>query len=253
MRNGYRLESFSAGYGSVPVIKEIDCDIALGRFTCLIGPNGCGKSTLIKTLCGVLPYSGSLTLDGREVSSISRREFGRITGVVQQNASFNYRYTVYEVIGMGRLPHKNIFSRLNEADDARILSSAEKTGVENLLFRDISALSGGERQRVMIAMLLAQEPEIFLLDEPTSSLDPKHGIEIFSMLKELCASRKTVIAAVHDINTVARYADNFIAIKDGKFIANGPAAELDGEVLKLLYDTDFVPYVSKRGDVTWHA
>jgi ABC-type cobalamin/Fe3+-siderophores transport system ATPase subunit len=247
------MESFSVGYGETTVIRRSDCEILPGRFTCLIGPNGCGKSTLIKALCGLLPYSGSLELDGREVRNIARKEFGRMVGVVPQNATFNYRYTVYEVIGLGRLPHKSIFSQLNSGDDEKILGAAVKTGVDKLLFRDTSALSGGEKQRVMISMLLAQEPEIFLLDEPSSSLDPKHGIEVFSMLRGLAEIGKTVVAAVHDINTVQRFADDFIAIKDGRFLANGPVKKLDGEILHSLYETRFSPYFSEKGDIAWHA
>ena len=181
----FRRADLTAGYGDRRVLRGLTADLPSGRFTALIGPNGSGKSTLLRTMAGLLPYGGGLTLLGREVRGVSRRQFGRLVGVVPQHFRPLYPFSVWEVIGMGRLPHRGFPARpLNAEDEALIEAAAERVGVRSLLSRDVTSLSGGEAQRVVLACALVQDPPVLLLDEPTSALDPHQAARVLAC----CAS-----------------------------------------------------------------
>ncbi|MCF0247134.1 MAG: ABC transporter ATP-binding protein [Synergistes sp.] len=247
----FTFKGLCSGYGSKRIIDNIEGEIAEGRITVLIGPNGCGKSTLLRALGGLGPYEGTLRFKDREVRDISRRDFGRLVGFLPQSIAVKAAFTVYEVISLGRLPYHGALEPMKPEDDEIILESAERAEVGHLLFRTATALSGGERQRVLFAMTLAQRPELFLLDEPTSALDPSHSRSIFSLLRELAASGKSVVAAAHDLNGAISCADDFIALKEGKIAAQGPVSMIDGDILKELYGIDFRRYISLEGEVAW--
>ena len=254
----FHLRALTSGYGARTILKGIDADIPAGALTSLIGPNGSGKSTLLRALAGLQPYSGTLTLAGgekeREVRRLSRREFGRLVGVVPQGFHPAYPFSVWEVIGMGRLPYSGILGgRLSEEDDARIVEAARRVGVEGLLPRPITALSGGEAQRVLLACVLAQDPPVFLLDEPTSALDPNQAARVFALLRELADEGRTVVVVVHDINASLAFSDGYLALREGKLLSHGPITKLNGNVLQALYGTPFLPYHSEGGDVMWRA
>jgi len=234
------------------VLKGLSGRIRAGKITALIGPNGSGKSTLLRALCGFSRYSGQLKLKGRDVSSITRREFGRIVGVVSQQVNVKLSFPVYEVISFGRLPYHGLLSPVSSKDDEVISASAEAAGVTHLLFRRIDELSGGERQRVLFAMALAQQPEIFLLDEPTSALDPSQSVRIFSVLRSLAREGRSIVVAAHDINISIPCSDEYIALKDGCIISCGNSRELDEVVLEPLFGTKFERYVSSGGETAWH-
>lgn len=253
MNSAYEFSDLCGGYNGANVIKKIAGLIMPGRVTAIIGPNGCGKSTLIKILSGALPYTGRLDLSRRALQSYSSRELGRRVGVVPQYTQFAHEFSVYDVIGFGRLPYSSLFSPITEADEQVILAAARSVGVEPLLFRRISSLSGGERQRAVVAMVIAQEPEIFLLDEPTSSLDPMHSVKIFTILRELAQKGRTVVAAAHDINTAIAYSDDYIAMKNGEILETGDVRAIGPGLLGSLYDTVFYKYRSKSGEVAWHS
>lgn len=243
----------SGGYNGTEVIKGLSGAARRGRVTALIGPNGSGKSTLIRMLCGGLPCSGDLNLSGRPLRSYSRRELGKLVGVVPQHTRFAGEFTVCDIISFGRLPHRRMFSAFTGGDERAVYEAAEAVGVKNLLFRDIQALSGGEAQRVAVAMVIAQDPDIFLLDEPSSSLDPSHGVRLFGLLRKLAAEGKTVITSVHDVNMAVAYADDYIAIKEGSLVASGSSPDIGSDVLEAVYDIKFHDYRSKEGKVSWHA
>lgn len=248
----YTFASLTAGYGEKTVIDGISGGVGRGRITALIGPNGGGKSTLLRLLGGLGSYKGTLSLDGREVSSMHRSDFGRTVGFLPQNTNVRAAFSVYEVISLGRLPFHGALEPMGKQDDSVIVESAELAGVEHLLFRRVTELSGGERQRVLFAMTLAQKPDVFLLDEPTSALDPSHAHRIFSLLRRLTSQGKSVVAAVHDLNSAVSFCDDFIALRNGKITACASVAQLDEEVLYELYGIRFRRYRSEDGKTAWH-
>lgn len=253
MSSAYEFTNLGGGYNGIDVIKNLSGTIGAGKVTALIGSNGCGKSTLIKILSGVLSYSGVLTFGERSLSRYSRRELGKLVGVVPQSTLFAGDFTVCDVIGLGRLPHMGLLDSIAEAEEEVIIEAAVAVGVERLLFRGISTLSGGERQMVAAAMVVAQNPEVFLFDEPTSSLDPRHSVRIFRLLRGLADRGKTIVVAAHDINTAIANSDDYIAIREGEIIASGRANDIGAEILEAIYDTEFFAYRSKSGDVAWHS
>ena len=248
----YTFSGLSSGYGNKKIISNISGKIEYGRITALIGPNGGGKSTLLKTLCGLVDYSGKLGLGKQEVKDISRKDFGRTVGFLPQSISVKSAFTVYEIISMGRLPFHGVLDPMTGHDDEVILESAEQAEVGHLLFRTATELSGGERQRVLFAMTLAQQPNLFLLDEPTSALDPSHSRHIFSLLRRIASEGRSVVTAAHDINGAIYCCDDFIALKEGKIVASGPVSKLDEKILYELYGINFCRYRSEAGDTIWH-
>lgn len=248
------FSGLSAGYGAEPVLRDLTGSIRPGRLVTLIGPNGSGKSTFLRACVGLLPYKGSLTIDGLEVAWCTpTRIFAQLVGLVPQQARMTVPFTVYEAMALGRLPYQGLIARRSEEDEERVVRIAELMELEPLLFRKVTSLSGGEAQRTVLATVLVQDPPVLLLDEPTSALDPYRTVQVFSLLKRLAAEGRTVVAAVHDVNLALAFADAFLAMKDGAIIADAPIAELDGDVLRRLYDTPFEAYRSSEGKITWHA
>jgi iron complex transport system ATP-binding protein len=250
------VQNLSVAYGTVPVLRDISADpgtLRSGRLVAVIGPNGSGKSTLLKTLCGLLPYKGSVRLNGRELRAVPRAEMGRAVGMLHQRARVDAAYSVYDIIGLGRIPRQGLLSGFSDSDERAILGAASMMNVERILFRLASRLSGGETQRALIAMLLAQDPEIYLLDEPSSTTDLKHSITVFSLFRRLADSGKLVIAAIHDVNLAARFADSLIAVKEGRIVGVIPSNEIDGSALARLFDVQFESFSSEKGERVWHA
>ena len=249
----YSVRNLFAGYGKKLVLRNITLDIPSGLVS-LIGPNGSGKSTFMRVLAGLMGYSGNVLLHGREVRNFSRREFSREVSFVMSGGTLrpSYPFTVREIIEMGRLPYRGIFSRLTHSDNEAITRSAEILGISHLLERDVMTLSDGERQLAFIACSLAQDTGTILLDEPTSALDPDKSAKIFALLRTLADGGRSIIAAVHDINLSLSYSDSYIALKEGEMISSGP--EISGHVLSELYGTEFVPYHNEeRNDSMWRA
>ena len=249
----YSLKNLSASWGNNTVLRNITLDIPSGMVS-LIGPNGSGKSTLLRVLAGLMAYSGSVALHGREVRNITRRKFARSVSVVMSGKTLrpSYPFSVREIIAMGRLPYRGIFSRLTRNDEAVIARSAETLGITEFLDRDIMTLSDGERQLAFIACALAQDTGTILLDEPTSCLDPDRSAKVFALMKTLADNGKCIIAAVHDINASLPYSDRYIALKSGRIISHG--RKISGDVLRELYGTNFTAYHNdERNDEMWRA
>ncbi len=247
----YRFCGLSVGYGKSDVLSSLSGTIFSGTVTALIGPNGGGKSTLLAALAGFLPYRGSLLFREREVRKFSRRELGRAVGFAAQNTGVRAGFCVRDVIALGLLPRRALLSPSLPEDDRIVLDAARRLEVDHLLLRPVTELSGGERQRALLAMLLAQDPEVFLLDEPTSAMDPRQSLAAFALMRELSARGKTVVAAAHDVNAALARADFFIALRGGHVIASGAVGGIDGRVLGELYGAPFVPYTSSGGDRVW--
>ncbi|MGA0542386.1 ABC transporter ATP-binding protein [Neotabrizicola sp. VNH66] len=217
-----------AGYGATPVLRDVTLDIAPGQVTAILGANACGKSTLLRCLARLLPpRAGEVTLDDTPVGRIASRSFARRLGFLPQSPVAPDGITVLDLVSRGRHPHHGLFARWTDADDAAVAHALEVTGTAALAEREVGALSGGQRQRVWIAMALAQETEILLLDEPTTFLDVSHQIEVLELLSDLNRRRgTTVVMVLHELNLAARHADRIVGMKSGRIHATGTPAEV---------------------------
>jgi iron complex transport system ATP-binding protein len=235
---GYRARG---GSESTFALRDVSVTIARGSLTALLGPNGCGKTTLLKLLSGLLPAQhGHVTLDGRRLSDLPRREVARHLAVVPQETHPAFDYTALEMVLMGRHPHLGAF-QLEGPDDLRIaLQALQATGTVHLAERSYMTLSGGEKQRVVIASALAQAPDILLLDEPTASLDLAYQLEIASLLARLNRERGvTIVLATHDLNLAASLCDTVVLIRGGRLLATGPTGDvLTAAMVRQLYGVD---------------
>ncbi len=210
-------------YGKRRIVETLDLDVPEGRFTALIGPNGSGKSTILRAYAGLMkPSSGSILLDGRDLTDLSTGEVARKVGVLLQGPVAPEGLTVGDLVQQGRYPHRSLFSRWSAADQQACDEALTLTGTMDISDRLLDSLSGGQRQRAWIAMTLAQQGEVLLLDEPTTYLDLEHQIELMNLIKTLVDKHgKTVVAVLHDINQAARYATHIVMLKDGNVIAAG--------------------------------
>lgn len=210
-------------YNGKAILEQVSFSLAAGEFVGLIGPNGAGKSTLLKLLGGVLQArAGEVSLLGRPLNSYGARRVARLVAHVPQSTSFDFPFTVREVVLMGRSPHLGRFQMEGAADRAIAESAMRTTDTAHLADRFVSTLSGGERQRVFIARALAQEPRVLLLDEPTSNLDIKHQLAVMNLVRSLAHDRNLgVIAAVHDLPQAARYCDRVVILSHGVIAADG--------------------------------
>ena len=205
------------------IVEGLTVTIPTQEITAIIGPNGCGKSTLLKALARILiPEQGNVEVNEVDVHSQSTKVIARQLGLLPQNPRSPDGITVSDLIQRGRYPHQGIFRQWSREDETSVNNALMLTGLTNFADRSIDELSGGQRQRVWIAMLLAQETPIMLLDEPTTHLDIAHQIEVLDLLKELTEQHnRTIVMALHDINLAARYANNLIAMRDGKIKTSG--------------------------------
>lgn len=237
----FTAREVSVGYGDRPVIDGLDLDVPTHRIGAIIGPNGCGKSTLLRTLSRQLrPSSGSVLLDGHAIHTMPTRAVAKVLGLLPQSPSCPEGILVEDLVSRGRTPHRGNFSRWSAADDEAIATALEETGTAQLAERPVDELSGGQRQRVWIAMALAQQTDLLLLDEPTTFLDLAYQIDVLELLVRLNASRGTTIVMVlHDINLAARYSNWLVAMRDGTIRAKGdPAEVVSEEMLREVFNLD---------------
>lgn len=231
----------SAGYPGRTVIDGLDLEIAPGRVTMIIGANACGKSTLLGVLARLRPpMAGTIELDGVDASTLSRRGFARTVGLLPQQPSAPEGLTVAELVSRGRHPHRGVFQRWSAEDSAIVDAALASTGMTELADRPVGDLSGGQRQRAWIAMALAQDPRILLLDEPTTFLDLSHQIEVLDLLRDLNRTQGTTIVVVlHELNLAARYADELVVMSQGRIVAHGaPAEVLTADVVSEAFSLD---------------
>ena len=213
----------SAGYGDMEILHGFDLAIPPGKITVIVGANACGKSTLLRAMSRLLsPSAGQVLLDGKSIHKTPPRELARTLGLLPQSPIAPEGITVADLVSRGRHPHQNLFSRWTRKDDEAVDGALTATKTVELAERPVDELSGGQRQRVWIAMALAQEAEVLLLDEPTTFLDISHQVEVLDLLTDLNHSRGTTIVMVlHDLNLAARYADHLVAMTDGKVHVSG--------------------------------
>jgi iron complex transport system ATP-binding protein len=233
-----RGEQLTLAYGKKTIADNLNVTIPDGHFTAIIGPNGCGKSTLLRTLSRLMtPTQGHVYLDGEHIQHYASKEVARRIGLLAQNATTPGDITVQELVARGRYPHQPLFTRWREEDERAVANAMQATGVTNLASQSVDTLSGGQRQRVWIAMVLAQETAIMLLDEPTTWLDISHQIDLLELLSELNRQQGYTLAAVlHDLNQACRYATHLIALKEGKIVAEGaPGKIVSAELIEQVY------------------
>ncbi len=231
-------EALTLGYGDFRVADGLNVAIPDGKFTAIIGPNGCGKSTLLRTLSRLMkPLGGQVRLDGQAIQHFATKEVARRIGLLAQNASAPGDITVQELVARGRYPHQPLFTRWRDEDERAVQNAMDATGVSALADQSVDTLSGGQRQRAWIAMVLAQETSILLLDEPTTWLDISHQIDLLELLSALNREQGYTLAAVlHDLNQACRYANHLIALRDGKIIAEGAPSEIvDAALIEAIY------------------
>jgi iron complex transport system ATP-binding protein len=216
-------EGLGAGYGDLVVIEDLDLVVPPGAITSIVGANACGKSTLLRAMSRLLaPRRGSVLLDGAAVHRMPARQLARILGLLPQSPIAPEGITVADLVGRGRHPHQGILSRWSDRDTAAVAEALEATDTVDLADRAVDELSGGQRQRVWIAMALAQETDVLLLDEPTTFLDVAHQVDVLDLLTDLNRDRGTTIVMVlHDLNLAARYSDRLVAMRDGGVAATG--------------------------------
>jgi iron complex transport system ATP-binding protein len=215
----------SAGYGARGVLQAIDLALEPGVLVALVGPNGAGKSTLLRALAGLIrPTFGAVTLDGTNVATLSRAALAARIAVVPQTFDTLFPFTVREIVALGRSARLGLFARPTASDAAAVARAIDAQDLGPLVDRRLDALSGGERQRVVLAMALAQEADVLLLDEPTAHLDPAHQIGIVRRAAELARSRGVIaLAVLHDLN-LAGLADRVVVLDAGRIVGDGPAA-----------------------------
>jgi iron complex transport system ATP-binding protein len=225
-----QLCDVSFSYGDRDVLDHLSLQLSPGERVAVIGPNGAGKTTLLKVMGGVLRASaGSVQLEGADVAGIPRRQMARLVAMVPQELVIPFSFTVRELVELGRTAHISLFGGFDAADHHAIEHALEVTDSTCLASRVVNELSGGERQRVLVAMALAQQPRILLLDEPTQRLDLTRQAEILDLIRDVSAERGlTVLAAIHDLNLAALYFDRLIVLSGGAIVADGAP----GEVMK---------------------
>ena len=217
-------DGLSAGYGEATVLDGLDLAIPPEKITVIVGANACGKSTLLRTLSRLLPARrGKVLLDGKSIHHLPSRELARTLGLLPQSPIAPEGIAVADLVSRGRHPHQGVFSRWRREDDEAVAAALAATKTEDLAERPVDELSGGQRQRVWIAMALAQETDLLLLDEPTTFLDISHQIEVLDLLTDLNQTRgTTVVMVLHDLNLAARYADHLVAMANGRLHVAGP-------------------------------
>ena len=233
-------EDLVVGYGGSdePVIPGESVVAEPGKVTALVGPNGSGKSTLLNALADqVNPTDGTVLVDGEEVASLSEKETARRVGILSQEAVSPDNITVGELVKHGRYPHRGFFEEMSQEDYEAVDEAIGMAGVEQLRNRELSSLSGGQKQLAWIAMVLAQDTDILLLDEPTTFLDMRHQLEVMRVVETLRdESETTVVVVLHNINQAVRYSDRLVALRDGEVIARGePEKVVTEELLKEVF------------------
>lgn len=228
-------------YDKNSVIGSLDLAIPTGQITALVGPNGCGKSTLLRGLARLLkPQSGTVYLDGKAIAQLPTKEVAKHISILPQNPTAPEGLTVRELIAQGRYPHQSWLQQWSQEDERMLKQAIVMTNLVTLAERPLDTLSGGQRQRAWIAMTLAQNTDILLLDEPTTFLDLAHQIEVLDLLNDLnCDYGRTIVMVLHDLNLACRYANNLIALRNGQVFAQGSVKQVMTEtMLKEVFGLD---------------
>lgn len=222
-----RARDLRLAYDQRVVVDGLDVDIPAGSFTVIVGPNGCGKSTLLRALGRTLtPKAGTVELYGQAITAMNNKEVARRLALLPQSPIAPEAITVRDLVGRGRYPYQTLLRQWSASDGAAVREAMEATGTTDLADRRVAELSGGQRQRVWIAMVLAQDTDLLLLDEPTTFLDIAHQVDVLELCARLHESGRTLVAVLHDLNFAARYATHMIAMRDGEIVRAGTPHEV---------------------------
>ena len=228
MQKALETKSLTLSYGETTIINELNLEIPKGKITIFIGSNGCGKSTLLRSLARLLkPTSGDILLEDKAIQNMQTKQIARQMAILPQGPQAPEGLTVLQLVKQGRYPYQTWLKQWSEKDEEMVQKALAATGMTEFAERDVHALSGGQRQRAWIAMTLAQDTDIILLDEPTTYLDMTHQIEVLDLLFELNETeQRTIVMVLHDLNLACRYADNIVAIQDKQIYAQGKPEEI---------------------------
>lgn len=243
-------KAVALGYAGKMISPCLDIAIRKPEIVAIIGPNGSGKSTLLKAIGRLLPpMTGAILLNGKDIHRMRPNDVARLLAVLPQSVQAPGDMLVYDLVTNGRAPYVSLFGRPNAFDQAAVREALAATGVNELAFRRLDTLSGGERQRAWLAMALAQQPQILLLDEPTTYLDVHHQLEFMKLVERLYREwQLTVVMVLHDLNHAARFSHRIIAMKSGEIFADGvPSAVLTTENLRLLYGVEATVMTIEQG------
>lgn len=233
--SGVALEgvSLTLSYDARRISHDLSVEIPRGRVSIIVGPNACGKSTLLRALSRLLkPERGEVLLDGAAIRDLPAKELARRLALLPQSSVAPFGISVADLIGRGRFPHQRMLQQWSEEDERAVAAAMEATNVVDLADRSVDELSGGQRQRVWIAMLLAQDAPVMLLDEPTTFLDISHQLEVLELVRRLNGDEgRTVVLVLHDLNQACRFADHLIVMRDGAIVEQGAPADIMTERL----------------------
>ncbi|WP_092544874.1 ABC transporter ATP-binding protein [Actinoplanes derwentensis] len=238
MTSRLRAEQVTLGYDGRAIVHDLDLTVPDGSFTAIVGANGSGKSTLLRGLARLMkPQGGAVILDGKAIHDHPSKEVARRLGLLPQSQSAPEAISVADLVARGRYPHQSLLRQWSPADQTAVTAALELTDTSGLATRGFHELSGGQRQRVWLAMALAQETDILLLDEPTTYLDIAHQIDVLDLCARLRRERgSTLVAVLHDLNLAARYATNLVAMKDGRIVAEGdPTTIITPELIEEVF------------------
>lgn len=241
MKAAIETTQLTLSYGDTIIIEELNLKIPKGEITVFIGGNGCGKSTLLRSIARLLkPKTGAVLLDGAAISNMSTKSIAKKMAILPQSPVAPEGLTVLQLVKQGRYPYQTWLKQWSTEDEDKVNAALKATGMEQLKNRTVDSLSGGQRQRAWIAMTLAQDTEVILLDEPTTYLDMTHQIEILDLLFELNESEnRTIVMVLHDLNLACRYAHNVVAIKNRAVYAQGqPENIMSCDLVKNVFDLE---------------
>ena len=242
-----QVKEISKFFGKKPVIQNVSVDVAPGKITSFIGPNGAGKSTLLSMVSRLLNAdTGEVLLDKSDVRRWKSDDFAKRVSILKQSNYMNVRLTIRELVSFGRFPYSK--GNLKQEDEQKVDEAIEYMNLADMQHNYLDELSGGQRQRAFIAMVIAQDTDYILLDEPLNNLDMKHSVQIMKILRKLVDELgKTVVIVLHDINFASVYSDHIVALKDGRVVKNGPTNDIiNSDALKEIYDMD-IPVQEQNG------
>lgn len=242
------VEHLYCGYGKTQVIHDLSFQVAVGERLCILGPNGCGKTTLLRALAGVLPWQGYIEADGAALHGLAPKQRAKKIAMMSQFSRTAFDYTVYEAVMLGRYAHRSesLFPVETAADRNAVEDALRRTGVWELRERAVTRLSGGQLQRVFLARTFAQEPQIILLDEPANHLDPRYQAELLENLRDWTSDkRRCVVGVFHDISLALAFADTVLLLEEGRALACSPLETLDFRLFDRLYGMEVRNYMKQ--------